>query len=119
MIAVWPGRYVDAVSGLMFLVVVAVYCVLFARRVPTPKIQTYYLYFDRYLFSEVFPAALPLTAIGMRSVVDPCSRFVPNPKVCVRRSPWWRRSSSWASSPRLRTPGERRSSGCSASRTRQ
>src|SRR5207244_4320970 len=57
--------------------VMAVFVVLFARRVPDPKIQTYYLYFDRYLFSEVLPAALPLAAIGIQMTVDACSRFAP------------------------------------------
>lgn len=80
-IAVRPGRYVDAASGLMFLIIVAVYCVLFARRVPAPKVQTYYLYFDRYLFSEVLPAALPLAAIGIRATIEACSRYAPNPRV--------------------------------------
>ena len=42
----------------MLLLVIGVYVVLFARRVPAPKAQANYLYFDRYLFSEVLPAAL-------------------------------------------------------------
>src|SRR5262249_179602 len=36
----------------------------------------YYLYFDRYLFSEVLPAALPLAAIGIQVALDGCRRFV-------------------------------------------
>jgi len=80
-VALRPGRYVDAACGFMLLLVVGVYCVLFARRVPAPKIQTYYLYFDRYLFSEVLPAALPLVAIGVQAVADAFARFVPNPRV--------------------------------------
>ncbi len=80
-VAVQPGKYVDEAGGFLLLLVIGVYCVLFARRVPAPKVQTYYLYFDRYLFSEVLPAALPLMAIGMQAALDTCARFVPNPRV--------------------------------------
>ena len=73
-VLVRPGRFVDAGAGFLLLLVMAVFVVLFARRVPHPKIQTYYLYFDRYLFSEVLPAALPLAAIGIQVVVDACRR---------------------------------------------
>src|SRR5207245_3721733 len=38
-----PGRYLDAACGLLLLMVVGAFLVLFARRVPQPKIQTYYL----------------------------------------------------------------------------
>ena len=80
-VAVEPGKYVDTACGFLLLLVIGVYCVLFARRVPAPKIQTYYLYFDRYLFSEVLPAALPLMAIGVQAIIDTCARFVPNARV--------------------------------------
>jgi hypothetical protein len=70
-----PGRYLDAASGLMFLLVIGMYVALFARRVPHPKVQTYYLYFDRYLYSEVLPAALVLGSIGLHMVVDAGLRF--------------------------------------------
>jgi hypothetical protein len=76
-VVVRPGRYLDAACGFLLLLVIGVFVVLFARRVPHPKLQTYYLYFDRYLFSEVLPAALPLAAIGMQIVVDACTRFAP------------------------------------------
>jgi hypothetical protein len=72
-----PGRYIDAGCGLLLLMIIGVFVVLFARRVPHPKIQTYYLYFDRYLFSEVLPAALPLAVIGIQMLVDACRRFAP------------------------------------------
>ena len=85
-----PGNYVDAGCGWMLLLVIGVYSVLFARRVPAPKVQTYYLYFDRYLFSEVLPAALPLMAIGMQAAVDTCTRLLPNPRSYEPRS-----GSSW------------------------
>jgi hypothetical protein len=70
-----PGTSLDAVGGLLFLVVIGTYLVLFARRVPAPKIQTYYLYFDRYLYSEVLPAALVLGAVGLHVVADAASRI--------------------------------------------
>jgi hypothetical protein len=69
-----PGRYVDAASGLLLLLVLGVFVVLFARRVPQPQVHAYYLYFDRYLFSEVWPVALPLAAVGIQMVADACTR---------------------------------------------
>ena len=65
----------------MCLLIVGVYTVLFARRVPQPKPQTYYLYFDRYLFSEVLPAALVLAVIGFQMLVNECRRFSPSRRV--------------------------------------
>jgi hypothetical protein len=73
-VALQPGKHIDAVCGVLLFLVIGVYTVLFARRVPAPKTQTYYLYFDRYLFSEVLPAALPLAAIGVQMLVDACTR---------------------------------------------
>ena len=70
-----PGNLLDAGSGLLFLLVIATYTVLFARRVPSPKVQTYYLYFDRYLYSEVLPAALALGAIGLQLLAETCARL--------------------------------------------
>ena len=72
-----PGRYIDVACGWLLLMVIGVFVVLFARRVPHPKVQTYYLYFDRYLFSEVLPAALPLAVIGIQMIVDACTRWAP------------------------------------------
>ena len=71
-----PGKYLDAVCGLLFLLVIGTYVVLFARRVPEPKVQTYYLYFDRYLYSEVLPAALVLGAIGLHVLADAATRLI-------------------------------------------
>jgi hypothetical protein len=71
-----PGKYLDAACGLLFLCVIGTYVVLFARRVPEPKVQTYYLYFDRYLYSEVLPAALVLGAVGLHVVADAAGRLV-------------------------------------------
>jgi hypothetical protein len=78
-----PGRYVDGACGLLLLLVIGVYTVLFARRVPAPKVQTYFLYFDRYLFSEVLPAALPLAAIALQASIDTFARFVTNSRVRI------------------------------------
>ena len=74
-VLVRPGAFLDAGSGLLFLLVIGTYVVLFARRVPAPKVQTYYLYFDRYLYSEVLPAALVLGAIGLHLFADACTRL--------------------------------------------
>ena len=71
-----PGKYLDAACGLLFLLVIGTYIVLFARRVPEPKVQTYYLYFDRYLYSEVLPAALVLGAIGLHVLADAATRLI-------------------------------------------
>jgi len=73
-VIVQPGRYIDAACGFLLLMVIAVFVVLFARRVPHPQDQVYYLYFDRYLFSEVLPASIPLAAIGVQMLVDACVR---------------------------------------------
>jgi hypothetical protein len=70
-----PGKYVDGASGLMFLLVIGVYSMLFARRVHGAQGQANYLYFDRYLFSEVLPAALLVSAIGLQSVIDLATHF--------------------------------------------
>jgi hypothetical protein len=70
-----PGKFLDATTSLLILLVIGTYLVLFARRVPEPKVQTYYLYFDRYLYSEVLPAALVLGAIGLHVVADAASRL--------------------------------------------
>jgi hypothetical protein len=71
-----PGRYLDGASGLMFLLVIAVYSMLFARRVHSAQGQANYLYFDRYLFSEVLPAALLLSTIGLQALIDLATHFV-------------------------------------------
>jgi hypothetical protein len=73
-----PSQYVDPLCGLLFLLIIGVYTVLFAKRVHAPQVQTYYLYFDRYLFSEVLPAALPLAAIGLQAIIEGCRRWSPN-----------------------------------------
>ncbi|MGO9877324.1 MAG: hypothetical protein ACLPVY_26385 [Acidimicrobiia bacterium] len=71
-----PGKYLDATCSLLILLLIGTYLVLFARRVPEPKVQTYYLYFDRYLYSEVLPAGLVLGAIGLHVVADAASRLL-------------------------------------------
>ncbi len=65
-----PGRYLDGVNGWLLVLVVCTYSLLFAARVPLSKPAAYYLYFDRYLFSEVLPAAILVAAIGVHVIVD-------------------------------------------------
>lgn len=65
-----PGRYLDGVDGWLLLLVICTYSLLFAGRVPASRGAAYYLYYDRYLFSEVLPAALVLAAIGLHFFVD-------------------------------------------------
>jgi hypothetical protein len=73
-VVVRPGRYLDATSGFLLLVLIGVFAVLFARRMAQPLVHAYYLYYDRYLVSEVLTAALPLAAIGIQISVDACTR---------------------------------------------
>ena len=89
-----PGKYLDATCGFLFLLVIAVFSVLFARRVPIPKPQANYLYYDRYVFSEILPAALLFGAIGLQVLVTLAAA-----RSCRRRawcaspsSPAWSRS---------------------------
>ena len=113
-----PGRYLDAACGLLLLLVIGVYIVLFARRVPDPKVQTYYLYFDRYLFSEVLPAALPLAAIGLQMVVDACHRLAPARASRRSRSPACVAVIVIGLVPQIHeTAAASPSTGCSAART--
>ncbi len=69
-----PGRYLDPVSSLLVLTVIAVFAVLFARRMANPLVHSYYLYYDRYLYCEVLPAGLPLAAVGIQVIADACLR---------------------------------------------
>jgi len=78
-----PGKYIDGACGLLFLLVVGTYVVLFARRVPEPKIQTYYLYFDRYLYSEVLPAALVLGGVGLHVVAGAVGRLIRSSRTLI------------------------------------
>ena len=59
-IFVRPGRYLDGVNGLIVVMTISAYSLLFMARVPISKPHAYYLYYDRYLFSEVLPAAIVL-----------------------------------------------------------
>jgi hypothetical protein len=74
---VWrPAKYLDATAALLFLLVISVYSVLFTRRVPISKPQANYLYYDRYVFSEVLPAALLFGTIGLQLLVTAAERVV-------------------------------------------
>jgi hypothetical protein len=50
--------------------VVCAYSILFADRVKVALPHAYYLYYDRYLFSEVLPAALVFAAIALHMIVQ-------------------------------------------------
>ncbi|MFM7225631.1 MAG: hypothetical protein ACKO1Y_09460 [Actinomycetota bacterium] len=63
-----PDRDIDGVSGALLLLVIGTYAVLFARRYPAPRGHAYYLYWDRYLYSEALPAALVLVALAVHVV---------------------------------------------------
>ena len=64
-LVVHPDREIDGLSAMVLLSVIATYAILFARRYPAPRPHAYYLYFDRYLYSEVLPAALVLVAFAL------------------------------------------------------
>ena len=70
-LVVWrPDRYVDGPTGVLIVLGIATYMVLFAERVPNALPHPYYLYLDRYLYSEVLPLALILVAIGLHAAID-------------------------------------------------
>ncbi len=72
-----PARYLDGVTGLVFLLTVCAYSILFAHRVKVAKPQVYFLYFDRYLYSEVLPVALVLAGIGAHAIIIGWRRVAP------------------------------------------
>jgi hypothetical protein len=74
LICVRPTRYLDGALGLFVLLGVGGYAVLFAHRIPAPYDVPYYLYLDRYLFSEVLPLALVLAAIALHALIDGVSQ---------------------------------------------
>jgi hypothetical protein len=78
-----PGRTVDGVNGWLLVLVVCSYSLLFAARVPMSKPSAYYLYYDRYLFSEVLPAALLVAAVGVHTIIA-TYRSVVRARVAVR-----------------------------------
>ena len=70
-LVVWrPGRYVDGPMGMLLILGIATYMVLFAERIPIAHPHPYYLYFDRYLYSEVLPLALIFVAISLHAAID-------------------------------------------------
>jgi hypothetical protein len=68
-LALRPGRYFDGAAGFFVVLVVATYTLLFALRLPHPRRAIYYLYWDRYLYSEVLPFALVLVAIALHGLI--------------------------------------------------
>ena len=69
-VLVRPGKYLDGANGWLLLLVTCSYTLLFAARVKISMPHAYYLYYDRYLFSEVLPAALVFAAIGLHLLVE-------------------------------------------------
>jgi hypothetical protein len=71
-LVVRPSRYFGGAAGLFVVLVVASYTVLFALRVHDAKRAIYYLYWDRYLYSEVLPLGLVLVAIALHTLIGVC-----------------------------------------------
>jgi hypothetical protein len=71
-VALRPGRYLDGATGFFVLLVVATDTLLFALRLPEARRAIYYLYWDRYLYSEVLPFALLLAAIALHELIGWC-----------------------------------------------
>jgi 4-amino-4-deoxy-L-arabinose transferase-like glycosyltransferase len=65
-----PTRYLDAGTTLFIVLGIVTYSTLFASRHKAPMSAPYYLYWDRYLFSEVFPLAIVLALIGLRALSE-------------------------------------------------
>jgi hypothetical protein len=63
-LVVRAGRAIDGIVALALLSSVGAYVALYADRLPEARDAPYYLYWDRYLFSEVMPVALALAAIS-------------------------------------------------------
>lgn len=51
-------------GGTVALMVAATYCVLYASRFPEPAEHSFYRYWQRYLFSDVFPVTMILVGLG-------------------------------------------------------
>jgi len=65
-----PGRYIDPTAGLFVLLGVATFAVLYAVQLPSARPAPYYLYWDRYLFSEVFPLVVVVIAIALHGLAE-------------------------------------------------
>jgi hypothetical protein len=64
-----PDRYLDGGSGLFMLLVAGAYALLFALRHPHVKGAIYFLYWHRYLYSEVLPVALVFVGIAVHALI--------------------------------------------------
>ncbi len=73
-----PDRYLDGAAGLFVVLSVAAYTLLFAFRLRHAWGAIYFLYWDRYLYSEVLPLALLLVAITLHALFGVCAD-APNP----------------------------------------
>jgi hypothetical protein len=65
-----PGRYIDSMTGLVVVLGIATFSVLYAHRVPHARPAAFYLYWDRYLFSEVLPLVIVVVAIALHALGD-------------------------------------------------
>ena len=72
LVALRPGRYLDGAAGLFVVATVLAYTILFAMRLRHARGAIYFLYWDRYLYSEVLPLALLLVAITVHELVGLC-----------------------------------------------
>ena len=63
----------ERVAIAAIVVIGAAFAVLFAERLPNPRYAPYYLYWDRYLFSETWPLVVVATiwAVGLLRRLDP------------------------------------------------
>jgi hypothetical protein len=70
LLIVRPTRYLDGGTTLFVVLGVVTYTILFASRLPNARAAPFFLYWDRYLFSEVFPLAVVLVLIGLRALTE-------------------------------------------------
>jgi hypothetical protein len=73
MIVLRPGRFLDGAAGFFVVLTVLAYTLLFAARLRHARGAIYFLYWDRYLFSEVLPLALLLVAITLHALIGVCA----------------------------------------------
>jgi hypothetical protein len=72
----------DATTGLVVVHGIGTYSVLYAHRVPHALAAPYYLYWDRYLFSEVLPLVILVVAVALHALIE----------MVERRDPAWSRN---------------------------
>jgi hypothetical protein len=82
-IVIRPGRYLDGAAGLFVVLTAVAYTILFAFRLRHARGAIYFLYWDRYSYSEVLPLALLLVAIALHVLLGACVD-------ATNRRPAWR-----------------------------